>query len=92
MNKGKIVQVSGPVVDVEFSDGELPCVKDALEVDNHGKRCVMEVAQHIGDNTATHRWRVMHLFHRCLLCIYCHRQHKHRQQPALQSPHRSCSP
>lgn len=51
MNKGKIVQVSGPVVDVEFSDGELPCVKDALEVDNHGKRCVMEVAQHIGDNT-----------------------------------------
>ncbi len=49
MNKGKIVQVSGPVVDVEFADGVLPAIKDALEVDNHGKRCVMEVAQHTGN-------------------------------------------
>ena len=47
MNKGKIVQVMGPVVDVEFSDHNLPCIKDALEVDNNGKTCVMEVAQHI---------------------------------------------
>lgn len=37
MNKGKIVQVMGPVVDVEFSDHNLPCIKDALEVDNNGK-------------------------------------------------------
>ena len=48
MNKGKIVQVLGPVVDVEFEEGvELPCIKDALEVDNDGKRCVMEVSQHL---------------------------------------------
>ena len=45
MLKGKIVQVMGPVVDVEFADNNLPYIKDALEVDNNGKRCVMEVAQ-----------------------------------------------
>ena len=43
----------GPVVDVEFnSREELPFIKDALEVDNGGKRCVMEVAQHVGNNIA----------------------------------------
>ena len=51
MNRGKIVQVMGPVVDVEFSDHNLPCIKDALEVENNGKKCVMEVAQHIGNDT-----------------------------------------
>lgn len=51
MNKGKIVQVMGPVVDVEFSDHNLPSIQDALEVDNNGKKCVMEVAQHIGNDT-----------------------------------------
>lgn len=48
MNKGKIVQVMGPVVDVEFSQQPLPHIKDALTVENGGKRLVMEVAQHIG--------------------------------------------
>ena len=53
MTKGRIVQVMGPVVDVEFnSREELPFIKDALEVDNGGKRCVMEVAQHVGNNIA----------------------------------------
>ncbi len=47
---GKIVQVSGPVVDVEFENGELPSIKDALYVMNNGKKCVMEVSQHIGHN------------------------------------------
>jgi F-type H+-transporting ATPase subunit beta len=50
MNYGRIVQVMGPVVDVEF-DGTLPKIKDALEVQNNGKKAVMEVAQHIGGNT-----------------------------------------
>ena len=50
MNYGKITQVMGPVVDVQF-DGELPKIKEALEVENDGKRAVMEVAQHIGGNT-----------------------------------------
>ena len=48
MNKGKIIQVMGPVVDVAFEDGNLPHIQDALTVMNNGKRCVMEVAQHIG--------------------------------------------
>jgi F-type H+-transporting ATPase subunit beta len=52
MNIGKIVQVLGPVVDVEFFEGsDLPRIKDALEVNNEGKRCVMEVAQHMGNST-----------------------------------------
>ncbi|MDY4698094.1 F0F1 ATP synthase subunit beta [Eubacterium coprostanoligenes] len=50
MNYGKITQVMGPVVDVQFDD-ELPKIKEALEVENDGKRAVMEVAQHIGGNT-----------------------------------------
>jgi F-type H+-transporting ATPase subunit beta len=52
VNTGRIVQVLGPVVDVEFEEGiELPNIKDALEVTVEGKRLVMEVAQHIGNNT-----------------------------------------
>lgn len=47
-NKGKIIQVMGPVVDVAFENGNLPHIQDALTVMNNGKRCVMEVAQHIG--------------------------------------------
>ena len=50
MNKGRIVQVMGPVVDVVFENGDLPFIKDALEVDNNGKKCIMEVAQHLGNN------------------------------------------
>lgn len=50
MSYGKIVQVMGPVVDVVF-EGALPKIKDALEVENNGKKAVMEVAQHIGSNT-----------------------------------------
>ena len=51
MNKGKIVQVMGPVVDVEFENQDLPYIKDALTVELNGKKLVMEVAQHIGNNT-----------------------------------------
>ena len=51
MDKGRIVQVLGPVVDVEFETDNLPYIKDALEVNNNGKKCVMEVAQHVGHHT-----------------------------------------
>ena len=51
MNKGKIVQVMGPVVDVEFQEQDLPNIKDALTVELNGKKVVMEVAQHIGNHT-----------------------------------------
>ncbi|HIZ66624.1 MAG TPA: F0F1 ATP synthase subunit beta [Candidatus Blautia pullicola] len=51
MNKGKIVQVMGPVVDVEFEGQDLPSIKDALTVELKGKKLVMEVAQHTGNHT-----------------------------------------
>ncbi|MCH2037526.1 MAG: F0F1 ATP synthase subunit beta [Rickettsiales bacterium] len=50
-NKGKIVQVISAVVDVQFDDGKLPDILNALETDNDGKRLLMEVAQHLGENT-----------------------------------------
>ncbi len=46
---GKISQVIGAVVDVEF-DGAIPDILNALEVDNNGQRLVLEVAQHLGEN------------------------------------------
>ncbi|WP_026381662.1 F0F1 ATP synthase subunit beta [Afifella pfennigii] len=49
-NKGRVAQVMGAVVDVEF-EGALPAILNALEVDNHGNRLVLEVAQHLGENT-----------------------------------------
>ena len=48
--KGKIVQVLGPVVDVEFEGSYLPAIKDALYVIQDGKKKTMEVSQHIGNN------------------------------------------
>ena len=46
---GTITQVMGPVVDVQFS-GDLPAILNALETQNQGKRLVLEVAQHLGEN------------------------------------------
>ena len=46
---GKITQVMGPVVDVQF-EGDLPPILNALETDNEGLRLVLEVAQHLGEN------------------------------------------
>ena len=50
MNKGRIVQVMGPVVDVQFDSETIPEIKDALTVENDGKTLVMEVAQHLGND------------------------------------------
>jgi F-type H+-transporting ATPase subunit beta len=47
---GKITQVLGAVVDVQF-ENELPAILNALESDNHGNRLILEVAQHLGENT-----------------------------------------
>jgi len=49
-NIGKISQVIGAVVDVEF-EGHLPAIQNALEVDNGGQRLVLEVAQHLGESS-----------------------------------------
>ena len=50
MKNGKIIQVMGPVVDVLFPDEDVPKIKAALIVDNHGKKCLMEVSSHQGGN------------------------------------------
>ncbi|MCK6453565.1 MAG: F0F1 ATP synthase subunit beta [Alphaproteobacteria bacterium] len=47
---GRVTQVLGAVVDVRF-DGELPAILNALDVDNQGNKLVLEVAQHLGENT-----------------------------------------
>jgi F-type H+-transporting ATPase subunit beta len=47
--EGKIIQIMGPVVDVEF-EGYLPAINDAIEVPGTKERLVLEVAAHIGDN------------------------------------------
>ncbi len=49
-NKGKVVRVEGPVIDVRFESGNLPNLNNALIVDNHGTSITVEVAQHIGDD------------------------------------------
>ena len=51
-NVGTVVQVIGPVLDIKFADGQLPALRNAIELENAGKRLVVEVAQHIGDNVA----------------------------------------
>ena len=48
--KGKVTQIIGAVVDVQFDDA-LPEILNALETENNGKRLVLEVAQHLGENT-----------------------------------------
>ena len=47
---GKITQVIGAVVDVQF-DGDLPQILNALETENNGNRLILEVAQHLGEST-----------------------------------------
>src|SRR5947208_9834193 len=47
---GKVTQVMGAVVDVQF-DGHLPAILNALETENRGNRLILEVAQHLGENT-----------------------------------------
>ena len=48
---GRVTQVIGPVVDVRFPENELPRLLNAIEIDIAGRRLVVEVSQHIGDNT-----------------------------------------
>ena len=50
VNAGRVTQVMGAVVDVQF-DGALPSILNALHTDNHGNKLVLEVAQHLGEST-----------------------------------------
>ena len=59
-NVGKIVQVVGTVIDVEFESDKMPKLLNALELDNQGEKLTLEVEQHVGN-----RWA------RCLaLCFW----------------------
>ena len=49
-NKGTVIQVMGPVLDIRFADNQLPQLLSAIEVPNGEHTIVAEVAQHIGDN------------------------------------------
>ena len=49
---GKVIQVIGPVLDIQFKDGELPELLNAIEIDNHGPEAGGGVAQLTGDNVA----------------------------------------
>ncbi|HEY7492049.1 MAG TPA: F0F1 ATP synthase subunit beta, partial [Candidatus Tectomicrobia bacterium] len=52
MSTGKIVQVIGPVVDVEFQPGQLPAIYNALKIRrDSGEETTVEVAQHLGEST-----------------------------------------
>ena len=51
MAQGKVTQILGAVVDVQFNDGEVPAILNALNTENDGKTLVLEVAQHLGENT-----------------------------------------
>ncbi len=48
---GIITQIISAVIDVKFPDGNLPAILNALELDNNGKKLILEVAQHLGENT-----------------------------------------
>ena len=51
MNKGKISQIIGPVIDLEFNEGELPAIYNSIKVKRENEsELVLEVQQHLGDN------------------------------------------
>ena len=52
MNKGRIHQVIGPVIDIKFSEDEMPELMNAVTIEHEGRRIVTEVAQHLGDDVA----------------------------------------
>ena len=51
MNKGKISQIIGPVIDLEFNEGELPAIFNSVKINREdGSELVLEVQQHLGEN------------------------------------------
>ena len=56
LERGIIVQISGPVVDVEIVSGTLPKLREKLTVELKGELRVMEVSQHLSSDTVPWRW------------------------------------
>ena len=51
MNKGKIHQIIGPVIDIKFNEDEMPELLNAVNIEFQGRTIVTEVAQHKGDDS-----------------------------------------
>lgn len=51
-NTGKIIQIIGPVLDIQFDKDSIPKLLNAIEIESNGRKIVAEVTQHIGDNVA----------------------------------------
>lgn len=49
-NIGKVVQIIGPVLDIQFEKNNLPNLLNAIELEKDGEKIIVEVAQHIGDD------------------------------------------
>lgn len=64
---GKVVQVTGPVLDIRYKEGELPALLNAIEIDINGHKLIAEVAQQIGDDVV--RWH-RHEFYRWTCAWY----------------------
>ena len=47
---GKVIQITGPVLDIRFPDGQIPALLNAIEIERNGEKVIVEVAQEIGDN------------------------------------------
>lgn len=47
---GKITQIIGAVLDIKFSEGNLPEINEAIKIQNHDKELIVEVAQHLGED------------------------------------------
>ena len=54
-NIGKIVQIIGPVLDIQFEEEHLPNLNHAIEIQINDRKLVAEVAQHTGNNVVLHR-------------------------------------
>lgn len=51
VNTGKVISITGPVLDIKFEEGNLPNLLNAVVIEYNGKKTTLEVAQHIGDDT-----------------------------------------
>ena len=51
VNKGELIRITGPVLDVKFHDGYLPAIYNALVIKLGDREVWLEVAMHIGDDT-----------------------------------------
>ena len=84
-NIGKITQIIGAVLDVKYAEGQLPEINEAIEITrSNGEKLVVEVAQHLGDDTV----RCIAMVRQTDLCAEWMRLRQvHRSQYRLENIH-----